>query len=91
MKNFIKWLIPWDNEMKWLLKALLISIVLMCIFIVTGCSEFEKEMLIKKQYMEEYPFTTCDKNESLLICDSASLDECWGYLKNEPIIKTEEI
>ena len=44
MKNFIKWLVPWDNEMKWLLKALLISIVLMCIFIVTGCSTLQDKM-----------------------------------------------
>ena len=91
MKDFIKWLIPWDEEMKWLLRALGFFTILLIAFILTGCSEFEKEMLIKKQYMKEYPFTTCDKNESLLICDSASLDECWGYLKNEPIIKTEEI
>ena len=91
MKDFIKWLVPWDNEMKWLLKALLISIVLMCIFIVTGCSEFEKEMLMKRQNMEGYPFTMCDENESLLICDSAKLDDCWGYLENEPIITLEEV
>jgi hypothetical protein len=58
---------------------------------VTGCSEFEKEMMIKKQYMEDYPFTICDENESLLICDSADLTNCHGYLKDKPIILEEDL
>ena len=55
MKNFIKWLVPWDNEMKWLLKALLISIVLMCIFIVTGCSTLQDKMdqMVIEQNVEQ--------------------------------------
>jgi hypothetical protein len=57
---------------------------------VTGCSEFEREMMMKKQNMEKHPFTMCDKNESLLICDSAELTNCWGYLEDEPIITLEE-
>jgi hypothetical protein len=31
----------------------------------------------------------CDKSESLLICDSADLDNCVGYLEDKPIIIEE--
>ena len=58
---------------------------------ITGCSEFEKEMMMKRQNIEGYPFTMCDKNESLLICDSEDLVHCWGYLEEEPIITLEEV
>ena len=37
MKNFIKWLVPWDNEMKWLLRALGFFVILFIFFILTGC------------------------------------------------------
>jgi len=37
MKDFIKWLIPWDEEMKWLLRALGFFTILLIAFILTGC------------------------------------------------------
>ena len=58
---------------------------------ITGCSEFEKEMMMKRQNIEGYPFTMCDKNESLLICDTAKLENCWGYLEDEPIILEKDL
>ena len=58
---------------------------------VTGCDEFEREMMIKKQNMEGYPFTMCDENESLLICDSAELTNCHGYLKDKPLMLEEDL
>jgi hypothetical protein len=41
--------------------------------------------------MEGYPFTMCDENESLLVCDSAELTNCWGYLEDKPIILGEDL
>jgi len=67
-----------------------LAIAIALVALLTGCDEFEREMLIKKQNMEGYPFTMCDENESLLICDSAELTHCWGYLEEEPIITKEE-
>jgi hypothetical protein len=72
-----------------ILTYLIIAIAL--VILLTGCSEFEKEMMIKRQYMESYPFTMCDENESLLICDSEDLVHCWGYLEEEPIIPGEDL
>jgi hypothetical protein len=78
--------------MKRELKFLTLAIILFVISILLyGCEEFEREMMIKKQNMGEYPFTLCDENESLLICDSAELTNCWGYLEDKPIITLEEV
>ena len=58
---------------------------------ITGCSELEREMMMKRQNMEGYPFTMCDENESLLVCDSADLVHCWGYLEDKPIMLGEDL
>jgi len=58
---------------------------------VTGCAELERELIIKRQNIEEYPFTLCDENESLLICDSAELTNCHGYLKDKPLMLEEDL
>ena len=68
---------------------LIIAIAL--VILLTGCAEFEKEMMIKRQYMESPPFTMCDESESLLICDSAELTNCWGYLEDKPIMLGEDL
>jgi len=44
MKNFIKWLVPWDNEMKWLLRALGFFVILFIFFILAGCSTLQDKM-----------------------------------------------
>ena len=45
---------------------------------LTGCSALEQKML-------RPPYTLCDENESLLICDSAELKNCVGFLEDKPI------
>ena len=44
MKNFIKWLVPWDNEMKMLLKVLGFFVILFIFFILTGCNTLKDKM-----------------------------------------------
>ena len=50
--------------------------------LVSGCSALEQKML-------RPPYTLCDENESLLICDSAELNSCVGYLEDKPITLEE--
>jgi hypothetical protein len=58
--------------------------LIVLVLLLTGCSALEKK------FVSPAPFYMCDKNESLLMCDSADLDNCWGYLEDKPIITTEE-
>jgi len=60
----------------------LFRIMILALFL-TGCSALEQKML-------RPPYTLCDENESLLICDSAKLDNCWANLEDEPLIIIEE-
>ena len=55
MKNFIKWLVPWDNEMKMLLKALGFFVILFIFFILTGCSTLQDKMdqMVIEQNVEQ--------------------------------------
>ena len=73
------------------IKIALVCLLVIVAWLMAGCSEFEREMMMKKQDMEKYPFAMCDENESLLICDSEDLTHCWGYLKDEPVIILEEV
>ncbi len=45
--------------------------------------------MFEEKLAEPPPFYTCEATESLLICDSADLTECDGYLKDKPIIIEE--
>ena len=74
--------------MKNKLKIILIAFI---IGAISSCSEFERELLIKKEQVEGYPFTMCDKNESLLICDSAELKNCWGYIEEGSVTDLQEL
>ena len=58
--------------------------LIVLVILLTGCS------MLEEKFVKPPPFYTCDKNESLLVCDSAKLDECWGYLEDKPIIIIEE-
>ena len=59
------------------------TLIIILALALTGCSALEQKML-------RPPYTLCDENESLLICDSAKLDSCVGYLEDEPLITIEE-
>jgi hypothetical protein len=83
MRKYFTWVMSLTT-----LTYFIIAIAL--VILLTGCSEFEREMMIKKQHMEK-PFTMCDESESLLICDSAELTHCWGYLEDKPIILGEDL
>jgi len=61
------------------LKTLIIILALA----LTGCSALE-------QKLTRPPYTLCDENESLLICDSAELKNCVGFLEDKPITIIEE-
>ena len=55
MKNFIKWLVPWDNEMKMLLKVLGFFVILFIFFILTGCSTLQDKMDEQQQQLKCSP------------------------------------
>ena len=57
--------------------------LIVLVLLLTGCSVLEEKFV-------KPPHTMCDKNESLLICDSADLNNCAGYLEDKPIIIIEE-
>ena len=65
----------------------ILSIVLLAV-LATGCSQmnsfskYEDPLLLP-------PNTLCEPNEQLLICDSSSLLNCEGYLKDKDIIIEE--
>ena len=56
--------------------------LIVLVLLLTGCSALQ-EKFVKPPHM------LCDKNESLLICDSAKLDSCVGYFEDKPIILEE--
>lgn len=58
--------------MKNKLKIILIAFI---IGAISGCSELERQLVMQKPHM------TCDKSESLLICDSEKLEDCYGYIE----------
>ena len=57
--------------------------LMVLVLFLAGCHMFEEKL------SEPPPFYTCEATESLLICDSADLTECDGYLKDKPIIIEE--
>ena len=59
------------------------TLIIILALALTGCSALEQKML-------RPPYTLCDENESLLICDSAKLDSCVGYYKEDKPITLEE-
>ena len=56
--------------------------LIVLVLLLTGCSALQEKFV-------KPPHTLCDKTESLLICDSANLDSCAGYLEDKPIIIEE--
>ena len=58
--------------MKNKLKIILIAFI---IGAISGCSELERQLVMQK------PNMTCDKSESLLICESEKLEDCYGYIE----------
>jgi len=61
----------------------ILSIVLLAV-LATGCSQSNKSNSLILP-----PNTLCEPNEQLLICDSSSLLNCEGYLKDKDIIIEE--
>ena len=61
----------------------ILNLIVLVVFL-TGCSALEEKLT------QPPPFYMCDKNETLLMCDSADVDNCWGYLEDKPIIIIEE-
>jgi hypothetical protein len=57
----------------------ILNLIVLVLFL-TGCSALEEK------FVSPAPFYMCDKSETLLMCDSADLDNCWGYLEDKPII-----
>ena len=58
--------------------------------LLTGCSVMQNKMDEMNGLSCVPPVhSVCEPNESLLICDSADLTECDGYLKDKPIIIEE--
>ena len=57
--------------------------LMVLVLFLTGCSA------LKEKLAEPPPFYTCDKSETLLVCDTAELKDCWGYLEDKPIIIEE--
>ena len=58
--------------------------LMVLVLFLAGCHMFEEKLA------EPPPFYTCDKSETLLVCDTAELKDCWGYLEDKPIIMIEE-
>ena len=58
--------------------------LIVLVVLLTGCSALEEKLT------QPPPFYMCDKSEQLLICDTADLTECDGYLKDKPITIIEE-
>ena len=56
--------------------------LIVLVLLLTGCSALQEKFV-------KPPHTLCDKNETLLICDSAKLDSCVGYLEDKPITLKE--
>lgn len=57
--------------------------LIVLVLLLTGCSALQEKFV-------KPPHTMCDKNESLLICDSADLDSCAGFLTEDRPIIIEE-
>ena len=57
--------------------------LIVLVLLLTGCSALQEKFV-------KPPHTMCDKNESLLICDSADLENCAGYLTEDKLISLEE-
>ena len=59
------------------------TLIIILALALTGCSALE-------QKFERPPYTLCDKSETLLMCDSADLENCWSSLEDKPLIIIEE-
>ena len=64
------------------------TLILILALAITGCSALEQKLSYPPNTL--LPNTVCEKNESILMCDSAELDNCWGYLEDKPLIIIEE-
>ena len=64
----------------------LFRIMILALFL-SGCSALEQKL---SRPLVIPPDTICEKNESLLICDSAKLESCVGYYKEDKRITLEE-
>jgi hypothetical protein len=64
------------------------TLTLILALALTGCSALEQKLRYPPNTL--LPNTVCEKNESLLMCDSTELDNCWGYLEDKPLIIIEE-
>ena len=58
--------------------------LIVLVVLLTGCSALEEKLT------QPPPFYMCDKSETLLMCNSADLENCWSYLGDKPIIIIEE-
>jgi hypothetical protein len=66
------------------LKTLIIILALA----LTGCSAFEQKLT---RPLVEPPHYICEETQDLLICDSAELDSCVGYLDEPTTIEETEL
>jgi hypothetical protein len=64
------------------------TLTLILALALTGCSALENKLT--RPLVHPPQFLECEETEQLLICDSAELDNCWGYLEDEPLITIEE-
>jgi hypothetical protein len=64
------------------------TLTLILALALTGCSALEQKLSYPPNTL--LPTTVCEKNESLLVCDSTKLESCVGYYKDKPLIIIEE-
>ena len=64
------------------------TLILILALAITGCSALENKLT--RPLAHPPPFFECEETEQLLICDSAELKDCWGYLEDKPLIIIEE-
>ena len=64
------------------------TLIIILALALTGCSALEQKLRYPPNTL--LPNTVCEKNESLLICDSAKLESCVGYYKEDKPITLEE-
>jgi len=63
------------------------TLIIILALALTGCSALEQKLT--RPLVIPPDFYVCEETEQLLICDSAELDNCWGYLDDKPLIIEE--